>query len=184
MKRLIVTAAFMLGVAGVNAQDKYFTKTGMVKFYSSTPVENIEAVNHKAVSIIDTKTGDLEFSVLNMAFEFEKALMQEHFNENYMESPKFPKATFKGKIDNISSVDFKKDGVYPVNVSGKLQMHGVTNDVSTKGTITVKDGKINGASVFKVAPEDYKIAIPGLVKDKIAKQIEVTVNCNYEQFKK
>ncbi len=185
MKKLVLLAGMFLATTiGVSAQSKYFTKTGNVKFFSSTPVENIEAVNHKSVSIVDLSTGDMEFSLLNMAFEFEKALMQEHFNENYMESPKYPKSTFKGKIDKVSSIDVTKDGVYPVTVSGKLTMHGETRDVTTKGNFTVRNGKLSGTSVFKVSPEDYKIVIPGLVKDKIAKEIEVTVNCSYELYKK
>ena len=122
----------------------------------------------------------MEFAVLIKGFEFKKALMQEHFNENYLESDKFPKATFKGKIVNNSDVNYKKDGTYKVKTKGQLTIHGVTKEVEADGTIEVKGGKIVGTSTFNVNPEDYKISIPNLVRDKIAKQIKVTVKADYQ----
>jgi polyisoprenoid-binding protein YceI len=110
--------------------------------------------------------------------------MQEHFNENYMESSKYPKSTFKGKITNLDKIDFATDGTYPAEVSGKLTIHGVTKDVAIKGNIIVKDGKFKTVSTFKVKPEDYNITIPNLVRDNIAKEIEVTVDNSYEPFTK
>jgi polyisoprenoid-binding protein YceI len=185
MKKMILTMAIVAGMAGLaGAQTKYFTRAGHVNFFSSTPMEDIKADNHKATSIMDTGTGDIEFSMLIMAFEFEKALMQEHFNENYMESEKFPKATFKGKITNLGKIDFAKDGTYPAVVTGKMTIHGVTKDATANGSFTVKSGKITANSVFNVAPEDYNIAIPGVVKEKIAKDIKVTVDSAYELYKK
>ena len=126
----------------------------------------------------------MEFAVLIKAFQFEKALMQEHFNENYMESDKYPKAIFKGAIVDASTVDFSKDGDYPVKVKGKLTIHGVTNEVETDGTIDVKDGKISASSNFEIAVADYKIKIPSVVKDNIAKTVQIVVDMNYELFKK
>ena len=185
MKKFILSVAVIAGLAlNVNAQNKYFTRAGHVHFFSATPMENIEAHNYKATSVMDITSGDIEFSMLVMAFEFEKALMQEHFNENYMESGKFPKATFKGKITNLDKINFAKDGTYPAVATGKMTIHGVTKDVTTNGTITVKDGKINVNSVFNVAPADYNIAIPAVVKDNIAKEIKVTVDSAYELYKK
>lgn len=185
MKTFILSVAVMAGLAlnTANAQ-KYFTRTGHVHFFSATPMENIEAHNYKATSVMDISTGDIEFSMLIMAFEFEKALMQEHFNENYMESEKFPKATFKGKITNLDKIDFTKDGTYPATVTGKMTIHGVTKEVTTNGNITVKGGKISASSVFNVAPADYDITIPAVVKDNIAKDIKVTVDSAYELYKK
>jgi polyisoprenoid-binding protein YceI len=105
--------------------------------------------------------------------------MEEHFNENYMESDKFPKSVFKGKITNLSSVDFSKNGTYDVTVEGDLTIHDVTNKISTKGTIEVLTGGINASSKFKIVPEDYKINIPGVVREKIDKSLEVTVTMKY-----
>jgi polyisoprenoid-binding protein YceI len=185
MKATFLTLLFsgILAVSGASAQDKYFTKNGQVSFFSSTPMENIEANNNNATSVIDAKTGKMEFAILMKAFKFEKALMEEHFNENYVESGKFPKATFAGNITNLSAVDFSKNGTYKVNVKGKMTIHGVTKDVEAPGTITVENGKVKANSVFNVAPDDYKIEIPKLVREKIAKEIKVTVNMDYQALK-
>ena len=121
----------------------------------------------------------LVFQVLIKSFHFEKALMEEHFNENYMESEKYPKSTFKGKITNLSSVNFSKNGTYDVTVEGDLTIHNVTNKVSIKGTIEVITGGINASSKFNIVPEDYNIEIPGVVRDKIDKNLAVTVSMKY-----
>ncbi|MBK0402362.1 YceI family protein [Adhaeribacter sp. BT258] len=185
MRSTFLTLLFsgVLAISSAFAQDKYFTKNGQVSFFSSTPMENIEASNNNATSVIDAKTGKMEFAILMKAFKFEKALMEEHFNENYVESGKYPKATFAGNITNLSGVDFSKNGTYKVNVKGKMTIHGVTKDVEAPGTITVENGKVKANSVFNVAPEDYKIEIPKLVREKIAKEIKVTVNMDYQALK-
>jgi polyisoprenoid-binding protein YceI len=110
--------------------------------------------------------------------------MEEHFNENYMESDKFPKSTFKGSISNIKDVNFAKDGTYKVSTAGTLTMHGVSKQVTIPATITIKGGKISASSTFMVLLSDYNIAIPSVVKDKIAKDIKITVNCDYELYVK
>ncbi len=158
----------------------YVTRTGHIWFFSKAPLENIEAHNRQASSSLNIETGEMAFQVLIKGFEFQKALMQEHFNENYMESSKFPKATFKGKIKNPAAVKFRKAGTYNVEVEGELTIHGVTNFVSAPGTITVNKDGINAASGFKVALKDYNITIPSLVKDKIAEIIDITVEMNYK----
>jgi len=183
MKQLIITAGVLLISVAAFSQDRIFTRAGKIAFYSKTPLEDIEAHNNAAISVLDKTTGQMEFSVLMKGFEFAKALMQEHFNEKYVESDKYPKATFKGKINDISKVNFGKDGKYPVSISGKLTLHGETKDVNTNGTITVQGGSISGNSEFTVAVADYKISIPGLMAEKIAKTVKVTVNCNYEPAK-
>ena len=109
--------------------------------------------------------------------------MEEHYNEKYMESDKYPKITFKGKIKDLSKVNFSKDGVYQVIVDGDLSLHGVTKTISEPGTIEVKGSEINAKSNFSVVPEDYKIEIPGLVREKIAKTIPITVDMNYKPKK-
>lgn len=183
MKNWLVLIAVLFLFIEVNAQ-KYITKNGNIRFYSETPVETIEAINQQVNSALDIETGDFVFKVLIKSFEFEKSLMQEHFNENYMESDKIPNAMFKGKVVNISSVDFTKDGTYETEIEGEMTIHGVTKQIKEKGTFEVKDGRIKGTSVFNVAPEDYKIKIPKAVMGKIADKLEVTVNVLLEELKK
>ena len=169
----------MLSIFQYVAAQKCISKTGHIWFYSHTPMEEIEADNHQVASILDVSTGDIVFSMLVKAFEFKRALMQEHFNENYMESDKIPKAGFKGKITNLSKIDFKKDGTYPAEVSGDLSIHGVTKPVTTKGTIEIKGGNITAKAKFVVSPKDYDIKIPSLVEDKIAKTVEINIDTPY-----
>jgi hypothetical protein len=164
-----------------NAQ-KYMTKSGTIKFYSETPMEKIEATNRQANSALDFSNGNFVFKVLIRGFEFEKALMQEHFNENYMESEKFPNSTFNGKITNIKDVNLGKDGVYKVVVEGDLAMHGVTNKVKVNGTLEVKGGKVVGKAVFNVSPKDYNINIPKAVINNIAEAIQVDVNVTLDKL--
>jgi polyisoprenoid-binding protein YceI len=175
MKKFVIAVALLGMTTGAYAQ-KYMTRTGKVSFFSATSMENIEAFNNEVASVLDAKSGDLVFQVPIKSFKFEKALMQEHFNENYMESDKYPKAEFKGKVTDISKVNFSKDGTYSVTTSGKMTMHGVTKDVTIPGTITVKGKDVTANSKFKVKTADYKISIPKVVEGKIAKEIEVTVN--------
>ncbi len=183
MKSIITLALISLSFNAIG-QDTYFTRNGAITFFSTTPVEDIKAENFSVNAVLDAKSGGLEFSLLMKSFNFKKALMQEHFNENYMESDKFPKCTFKGKIADINSVNFTKDGTYPVKVAGDMTMHGVTKPVSTDGTLTVKAGKVMASSIFLVKPEDYNIAIPSVVRDKIASELEVTVKADLEPLKK
>jgi polyisoprenoid-binding protein YceI len=186
MKKInsIVLLFFVFGIFSASAQTKYFSRNGNISFYSSAPLEEIEARNTSANSVMDVSTGQIEFAVLMKAFGFQKALMEEHFNENYIESSKYPKSTFKGKIENISQVDFSKDGKYMVTVSGQLTIHGVTKDVSTPGVIEIANGEVNASSEFKILIEDYKIEIPNLVKDKVAREVKITVNIPYQKLTK
>ena len=142
-------------------------------------MEDIKGDNNQVVGLLDISTGEMVFQALIKSFHFDRALMEEHFNENYMESDKFPKALFKGKIANLSSVNFSKNGTYEVTVDGDLTIHDVTNKISTKGTIEIVTGGINANSKFNVVPEDYKINIPGVVRDKIDKNLVVTVTMKY-----
>ena len=184
MKKIILSILLSISVFIINGQTRYFTKKGKIFFSATSSIEKIEAINEKATSIIDATTGAIEFAVLMKAFHFEKALMQEHFNENYAESDKYPKAVFKGSVINIKSVDMNKNGTYPVQVKGMLTFHSETKEVLADGTLTIKDGNItDGKSQFKILLEDYKIEIPSLVKDKISKEVEIKIDLNYELFK-
>ncbi len=185
MKRLFVFLSITILAVQIQAQDKYFTKTGKISFDATTSKspENIDGVNKTAICVLDTKTGNLQFSVLMKGFEFERALMQEHFNENYVESNKFPKSEFKGTITNNASVNYAKDGTYPVKVKGSITIHGVTKEIVTDGKIIVKAGKINAVADFSVALADYNIAVPSLVADKLAKTASIKVDCVLEPLK-
>jgi len=183
MKTIILIVSFLIAFSGnmlLQSQQIYFTKTGKVEFSSKTPIENIEAVNNEATSFLNATTGDLVFAVLIKSFRFQKALMEEHFNENYMESTKFPKADFKGKIANIEAIDLSKDGEYKVTVKGNLTMHGVTKPASADGVVTVKGGKISAKSTFVIKLSDYKIERPSVVANKISETINIQVQTAYE----
>ena len=180
MKKLLFSTILFICSNLVVAQ-KYFTKNGSISFFSKTAVENIQADNNQVMSVLNATTGELQFSLFIKGFHFKKALMEEHFNENYMESDLFPKATFKGPIADFNKINFSKDGVYPVIVSGDLNMHGITNKITSKGNISIKNGAITGSSLFIVALADYKIVIPAVVESKISKTIEIKINCLYDQ---
>ena len=183
MKKYPLLVCLLAVSALAGAQDKYFTKSGKISFFSKSTLENIEAHNKSVTCVLDTKTGNLQFAVLMKGFEFEKALMQEHFNENYVESHKFPKAEFKGQVTNISEIDAGRDGTYKAKVKGKLTMHGVTRDVETVGTIAVKGGRLEADASFNVLLADYDISIPSVVKDNISKSINITVDCALDLLK-
>ena len=151
----------------------YMTKTGFIGFYSKTPLEDIRAENNQVYAVIDPASHHMAFAVLLKGFIFTKELMQVHFNENYVESDKFPKATFSGTC--TGDMDLSKDGIYQVVVKGDLSLHGVTKPLETTGQIEVKNGKITGSSAFKIKPEEYQITIPSLVREKIANEIDVKV---------
>lgn len=170
-------------VSVITFGQNYITKTGHIKFYSETPIETIEAHNHAVNSALNPETGDLVFRVLIKSFEFEKALMQEHFNENYMESDVYPNATFKGKIGNLDEIKFFTDGSYDAIIKGDLTIHGVTKAIEEKGTFVVKEDMIQGKSIFNVLLEDYKIKVPGAVKKQISESIEVSVDIMLEEVK-
>lgn len=178
MKRLFLFSLLLTLVLAANGQ-KFMTKNGYIGFFSHTPMEDIKADNNQVVGVLDISTGEMVFQALIKSFHFDRALMEEHFNENYMESDKIPKSIFKGKISNLSSVDFTKPGTYDVTVEGDLTIHDVTNKITTKGTIEVVSGGINANSKFNIVPEDYKINIPGVVRDKIDKNLGVTVTMKY-----
>jgi hypothetical protein len=181
MKKLLFS---LIVLASLQTQaQKYFTKTGTVIFNSKSPVEKIEGVNKATACLLDTRTGAVDFIVQIKSFVFDKQLMQEHFNENYLESDKFPKANFKGVISNLSAINFAKDGDYNAEVAGKMTLHGITKDVKFVGKISVKGGKITITSTPILLLEDYKIAIPNAVKDKVSKDVKITVNTSLDLMK-
>jgi len=182
-KRILIFATFAgFLTLNVNAQDVYFTKNAKVNFDASpsTPIEVIDAINNEGTSFLNTTKGEIVFAVLIKGFRFERALMEEHFNENYMESTKFPKADFKGKIEDLSAVNFTKDGTYKVKVIGNLTLHGITKPTTADGTITVKEGKISATSNFLVKLADYNVERPAVVANKINETAKISVIANYQ----
>jgi len=175
MKKVwLMAATACLFLTTTHAQ-KFMTRDARISFLSEAPLEKIEAINKSGSAVLDAASGRMEWKVLIKNFLFEKKLMQEHFNENYMESDKYPNATFKGELVNAQEVNFGKDGTYNVRAKGKMTIHGVERDIEVPGKITVSGGKLEVMSNFKVACADYNISIPSVVRDNIAKEIAVRV---------
>ena len=152
------------------------TKAAKIRFFSSTPVEDIKAASDNGVAVLMGKTGEIAFQVPIKSFEFARGLMQEHFNENYMESDKYPYAKFNGKINQ--TLDLSKDGEYKVTATGALLIHGVTQQRTIPSVIKVRNGSVQLLSAFDVACVDHKIKIPKLVLTKIAEVIKVNVDAS------
>jgi hypothetical protein len=162
----------------VSAQKVFATKSGQIYFNATGALVKIAAVNNQVDSKFVDATGQIIFGVLVKGFKFENQLMEDHFNENYMESTQFPKADFKGYITNIKEINFSKDGAYPIQVEGTLTIHGVAQKTSTKGTLTLAQGKATIAGDFSVKVKDY--GITGLyIGEKIANEATIKLNCKY-----
>ena len=174
-------AALTLITTQLQAQ-LYKCTEGTVSFFSEAPVENIDAKSKSINSFINTDARTIAFVIPVSSFVFKKALMQEHFNEKYMESEKFPMLKFSGTINE--PIDFTKDGVYKVTATGKLTIHGIENQVTESGTITIKSNAMQLTTEFMVALNDYKIEIPKLLFQNIAENISVKLNGVYTPYKK
>ena len=181
MKKWMVL--LFLGHSLCSSAQQLVTRNGYIGFFSKTPFEDIRAESNQTAAALDPAKQTLAFAVLMKGFLFRKELMQEHFNENYVESNKYPKGEFKGSITNNSTITYTNDGSYPAEVSGKLTIHGITKDVKAKGSVKVNGGKINVASVFNILLSDYKIKIPSIVKEKLSNNIKITVDCLLEPLK-
>jgi hypothetical protein len=165
----------LLATFSSHAQGRYLTKTGHIDFFSGSPIEDIEANNNKVAAVLDLATGQLAFSAPIREFQFKRTLMQEHFNENYLESEKYPKATFTGHFAGGDAAVLGGAGPHPVQVEGDLTMHGVTRHLTVPATLELKAGQLLASATFNVAPADYNIEIPMLVRDRIAKSVRVRV---------
>lgn len=177
MRTITIIICLLFSSISLSAQDLYKATDGEISFFSEAPVENISAINKDVKALINAKNAEVAFIVTNVGFKFEKPLMEEHFNENYMESHKYKVSVFKGKI--VDEVDFTKDGTYEVTAKGALDIHGVTVEREIKGTLTISNGKINLTTGFDVALKDHKIKIPSVVVKNIAEVVKVTVNINF-----
>lgn len=180
MKTLVIIAIVALSYKA--GAQKYITRSGEVRFFSKAPLENIEAVNHQASCIVDIETGEVVSRILLKAFQFEKALMQEHFNENYVESNKYPQASLNAKIVNLDIIDFNQNTKQPITLQGQFTLKNITRDMTITGEFENMNGTLNTTATFIVKPEDHDIKIPRAVRDNIAREVEVTINFKLEPF--
>ncbi|MDR3696828.1 YceI family protein [Mucilaginibacter sp.] len=174
---IILLAWMSINQAG---QDLYVCKNARIGLFSSAPIEDIKAVSQTGASVYNPATGELDFSVAIRTFQFPKSLMQDHFNSDYMESDKYPKATFKGAIKE--PVDITKDGTFPITVTGDLTVHGVTQKRTIPGSFSIKNGVISMESSFMVKCVDHHIDIPSIVFHNIAESIKVDVSAIYAKY--
>lgn len=185
MKKIILSIAIaVVATLGVQAQSKYITRTGQATIYSHTIAEDISAANNTVTGVINSSTGDIAISVPVQSFQFEKALMQEHFNNsNFMDSKQFPKISLKGKIASLSSVNFSKDGTYDVTVTGELTIKGITKPVTEKAQIIVSNGNVSVQCKFTVKEiSSYGVGKPmGKKKNNVAEDIEVNYKATYDK---
>jgi hypothetical protein len=158
------------------AQQRYFAERSTIVFFSDGVVEDISAENSKVTSIYDAMKGDIAFLMSMKDFQFEKKLMQVHFNEKYVESEKYPKSSFQGKIVGFNPT---VSGVQQVKALGKLSIHGITKDVEVPGTVELKGSQLFVKSKFIVKLQDYNIKVPQIVWQNIAQQVEVSVDLMY-----
>lgn len=182
MKNIVLSIAGILIALQTTGQNKYMTRSGHISFFSEAPLENIEAHNRQSNCIFDMETGEIASTVLMRGFQFEKALMQEHFNENYVESHIYPKASFRGKIIDYENVDFTEGIDNQVSVEGSMEIHGVSKDIKASGSIKMENGNLKLHAVFPVKLADHEIKIPGVVKNNIAEIVEITVEMSLEPF--
>ncbi len=180
MKKLALASLILFGFSSVFAQ-QYMTRNGKVEFLSATPVENIQAVTNQVSSVLDFEKNQFAFLIPIKSFTFEKALMQEHFNENYMESDQFPNASFKGNIMGTENIDLTKDGDYRVKMAGTMEIHGTKKSLEEMVILTVKDNKLSLGCNFIIRPEDYAVKIPAGKKANIADSLDITVLLDYDK---
>lgn len=175
MRNCIVLILVLLAHSAM--AQKYTLEKSKVVFFSDAAIEDIRAENSKTLSIYNHATGEVAFSIPITEFQFENSTMQEHFNEKYMESEKHPKATFQGKF---STINIDADQPQTVTAAGKLTIHGVTQEVEIPGTISRTSQNLVAKAIFMIKLADYNIKIPQLLWQKIAEQVEVTVEFTYK----
>jgi len=186
MKKIIVSLAVVTLIVLTSAFSpivgKLVSKTGHVNFFSHTAVEDITANNYKVLSTLDTETGALIYSIPMQSFEFEKSMMQKHFNSGkFLDTKQFPKSKFKGTISNLSDINFGADGTYTAKVSGDLTIHGVSKSLSQDATIMVAGGEVTVDVVMDITLADYKIAFKkGKPSTNIAKTVKATIKTVYK----
>jgi hypothetical protein len=182
MKTLIVAFILLTASLSLNAQDKYFTREGTLSFFSKAPLEDIEAQSKNGIAIFDTSNGEVIARVSIKTFDFEKDLMEEHFNENYLESDKYPSGEFKGALKGFNWDDFLEKKKNEYQVEGMLTIHGETNKILTNIVMELEGSSIKAAGEFKIPLKDYKIKIPKMVIKNIAEEILVTLEFTMDKL--
>lgn len=173
---ILLTAIFFLGKTTVFSQDKKITKTGQIIFEASVPsFEEVKASNQAVSCIINTKTGEIASLVLMRGFHFKVALMEEHFNENFIESDKFPKAIFKGTIKDFNLANIDSKGT-KFNVNGTLTLHGISKEIAVIVLIKKSGNDLELISNFNLDPKEFNINIPKIIKPKMAETVQVQIN--------
>lgn len=181
----LITVLLLIFTSITIAKAQLYTgrsEASTISFFSKSPLEDIYAINKKTTIVLKTTTNDIQFGVPMISFKFRKSLMEEHFNENYAESAKYPICTFKGKINE--QIDYTKDGEYKVSAKGTLNLHGVTKELESPGTLTIKGNEIVITTTFKIKVADYNIKVPSLYVRNIAEVVDVTVNAILVPFEK
>jgi hypothetical protein len=171
-KTITVISMAIMCISNAKSQ-LYITRTGFIGFYSKTPLEDIKAENNQVYAVIDAGKKNIAFTLLMKGFIFTKELMQEHFNENYIESDKYPKANFTGSY--VGDLQLNKDGAYNIIVKGTLTLHNATKAIEEPATLEVKNSRLLGRCELKLKPEDFNISIPSIVRDKITKEITIRI---------
>lgn len=183
MKKFILVFVASTCSLFVVAQNIYRSSKSEVSFFAGTAIEDIDGKSSEAVSAIDLIDGSVAVSIPIKTFHFEQSLMEEHFNENYMETEKFPKATFKGKIENLGSITWTSTTPFVAKVSGVLTMHGVSLPRTFEVTFQNKDGKLQASASFPVKLEEFNIDRPKILWEKLAEEVKVQLNISYEEYK-
>lgn len=181
MKKLAVFLIASFVFLAKSEAQIYMADSCRVVFFSAATIEDITATNTVSKPVMSTASGDIQISITIAQFIFRKKLMQEHFNEDYMESDKYPHAVFKGKVNE--KVNYTSDGVNKVTVTGVMEMHGVKKTITIPGTITIKNGVIFLAAKFDVAPADYNIKVPTVIGSDVAKQLAITFTATMKPYK-
>jgi len=181
MKKTILLFA-MVTLVGASFAQKKVTSSASVNFDATTKLDALpKAENKTAVASLDTKTGAVAFEVTVKSFSFANPRMQEHFNgAGWMDSDKFPSATFKGKITNLAAVKFATDGTYKATVSGDLTLHGVTKSVTTNATVVVSGKTITTTSEFDIKVADYNVTNASIGAGKVSTDPKITVTAEFK----
>ena len=171
---------FLVLMVPLFGEDIYFTRSGSVSFFSSTPIEDIRAINEQTTCVLDLETGDVSFRIPIRGFIFKNGLMQEHFNENYLESDTYPNASFTGSIEGWKDITLSET-LQPVSLKGTMTIHGVSKEIAESGNILMKEDRLIGAATFKINVADYKIEIPKILRENIAKVVDVSVDISLKK---
>lgn len=181
LKALSTTGAMLLMLHLATAQNVLIDKKGTAHFFSEAPIEDIEATNDKAMGALDLDKGTVAVSMMVSNFHFEKSLMEEHFNENYLETEKYPKASYKGSIIDFSGYDFSKTGQFSVETEGQLEIHGVTQPLKATVDFDISETSITAKTLFKVTLKDHKVKIPKVVVMNIAEVVDVDAHFTFQK---